>query len=242
MLLPKRDFLTHTKARPHKLLKQLRGIVIHWTANVSAGANAAANRSYFNQGFRSASAHYIVDDSNIIQCLPDQEVGYHCGDRPLGKYKPIGLGLMNGYKGTTPNYFTIGIEMCVNRDGNWLETYSNTIDLVARLYLKYQLNPGSIIRHFDVTGKQCPKPFLKPSAWEQFIQDVIIEIQTLTFHDCKIGIVTSKQLNIRPGVSNLSRLLGVLDEGETVLWTQESNGWGLIADGAWINLNFVNQI
>ena len=45
-------------------------IVIHDTDNRSAGADAIANRNYFaNHPNANASAHYIIDDSNIVQAL-----------------------------------------------------------------------------------------------------------------------------------------------------------------------------
>lgn len=241
MLLPQRLYLTHTKARPRLPLKALRGIVIHWTANESSGANALANRSYFNQGFRAASAHYIVDSGHIVQCLPDHEVAYHCGDRPLGRYKPIGLTLMNGFKSVTPNYFTIGVEMCVNRDGHWPSTYRHTCELVARLFLAHDLPNGSIYRHYDITGKLCPRPFLEQLSWQKFLDDVLLAIFNLKLEGYGTGKVTAKNLNIRPAPSDLSKVLGMLDQGDTVLWTTEKDGWGLIADGAWINLKFVNK-
>jgi len=242
MLLPQRRFLEPKKVRPRLPLKALRGIVIHWTANESRGANALANRSYFNQAFRAASAHYIVDDSNIVQCMPDLEVAYHCGDRPRGVYQAAGLKLMTGYSRTTPNFFTIGVEMCVNADGYWPSTYHHTVDLVARLFLAHQLPNGSIFRHRDITGKACPRPFLDALSWNKFLDDVQVEIISLTLERYRIGTVTAKNLNVRPGPGNFSKVLSVLDQGDRVLWTTELNGWGQIADNAWISLNFVKPL
>lgn len=73
--------------RPKIKLKKLKGIVIHWTANTGKGANAVANRNYFNTTKTAASAHYIVDDHSIVQCIPDGEVAWHVG---ASKYTATG--------------------------------------------------------------------------------------------------------------------------------------------------------
>ena len=56
-------------------------IVIHDTDNRAGTADAMANRDYFaNHPNANASAHYIVDDSNIVQALEDTWRGWHIGD------------------------------------------------------------------------------------------------------------------------------------------------------------------
>jgi N-acetylmuramoyl-L-alanine amidase len=105
MLPITQDLLTSKKNRPalrnsFYKIKKLKGIVIHWTANPHKGAGAKANRNYFNLGERYASAHYCVDDSKIIQCIPDDEVGYHVG---ANSYKPQGIKLMEN--NLTPQLF-----------------------------------------------------------------------------------------------------------------------------------------
>jgi len=150
--LRNRDFYT---------IRELKAIVLHWTANTHTGADAEANRNYFNTTQRKASAHFIVDDKSIIQCLPVDEVGYHVGDRNIKKkykqntYNDFGLQII-GDSRLTPNFYTIGIEMCANIDGNLKDTYLNTIDLVRWLRDKYGHNIP-LVRHYDVTGKPCPK-------------------------------------------------------------------------------------
>lgn len=62
--------LTNKSARPGKSIVP-KGVVIHWTANPKAGADAMANRHYFNKPTTVASAHFIVDDKQIVRCLPE---------------------------------------------------------------------------------------------------------------------------------------------------------------------------
>ena len=105
------SFITNRANRPFVNLPELKGIIIHWTSNTGKGANAAAHYNYFQNHDVQASAHYMVDDKNIFQIIPDEEVAYHVGSR---HYKPLGQSLMEG--GRSPYYFLIGIEMCVNPD------------------------------------------------------------------------------------------------------------------------------
>jgi N-acetylmuramoyl-L-alanine amidase CwlA len=154
--------LTNTN-RPKKKLKKLKKIIIHWTANKGKGANARANRNYFNNTTRACSAHYIVDEKEIVQCVPDNEVAYHVG---ANAYMPEGKKIIEGVY--SPNYFTIGIEICVNSDGDFNKTYQNTVDLVATLLKKHKLKIEDILTHNLITGKDCPKFMLKESELKKF--------------------------------------------------------------------------
>jgi len=144
-------------------IRELKAIVLHWTANLNKGANAKANRDYFNSTQRKASAHFIVDEKEVIQCLPLNEVAYHCGDRNhriLKKdvkkygYTKFGFSLLDE-KRLTPNFYTIGVEMCVNSDGDFKETLRRTVKLIR--YLKSIHGNVPLVRHYDITGKKCPK-------------------------------------------------------------------------------------
>lgn len=164
---PIQQMLLTNHNRPRKLLKKKKGIVVHWTANENAKANAKANRDYFNSTTRACSAHYIVDSETIIQCVPDDELAYHVG---ASKYTDAGNKIKEGAYG--PNFFLIGVEMCVNKDGVWSKTYENTVELVAHLLKKHNLSIIDLYRHYDITGKDCPKMMLNNLAWLMFKQDV----------------------------------------------------------------------
>ena len=137
--------------------------MIHWTANTNKGADAVANRNYFNTTNNWASTHYIVDDKQIIRCLPDDEIGYHMGS---SKYTRLADDIREGKY--SPNYFLLGIEMCVNKDGDWDKTYNATVELAAYLLRKHGLTVEDIYRHYDITGKDCPKMLLEEEAWSNF--------------------------------------------------------------------------
>lgn len=169
IIVYKEMFLTNN--RPYTKIIPL-GLVIHWTANTDIGANAVANRNYFqNHPQDQVSAHYVVDDINIIYCIPENEMAWHVGAKKYTnlKYKLFG--------NENPNKLLIGIEMCVNKDGNWKKTYQNTIKLVVDILKRYNWGIDKIYRHFDITGKDCPRMMTKffisgEEAWTKFKKDV----------------------------------------------------------------------
>jgi N-acetylmuramoyl-L-alanine amidase len=149
--------------RPKKKLLKMKGVVMHYTASYGKGADALAIRNYFNTTNRACSAHYAVDDHQIVQCIPDNEVAWHVGNKI---YTAIGEKLRD--KPYSPNYYLIGIEMCVNCDGDWNKTYANSVDLAAALLKKNKLGIGSLYRHYDITGKICPKMMIAEKDWLKF--------------------------------------------------------------------------
>ena len=144
--------LTNARSRPRTKINP-KGVVIHWTANERRGADALANRNYFNNPATEASAHYIVDDTKIIRCLPENEMGYHVGAKV---YTPMALAKLSTY----PNNCTIGIEMCVNVDGSFQVMYQRTVELTASILKRYGWGVEQLWRHYDITGKNCPAFFV----------------------------------------------------------------------------------
>lgn len=158
------DLLTINEySRPGTPLKKVKGVVIHYTGN--PGTTAAQNRSYFEGLAESketkASSHYIIGLSGeIVQCVPLDEIAYASNER---------------------NADTISIECCINNDAGKFndKTYDALVHLTAWLVGEYDLKISDIIRHYDVTGKICPKYFVEhESAWEDFKLDVEKYINT----------------------------------------------------------------
>jgi len=155
-----------------------KALVIHWTANDDTGADAVANRNYFNNSGVAVSSHYIVDDHQVVQCLPENEMAYHVG---ATSYKPQALKLLSSY----PNDCTIGIEMCVNEDGDFSKMYENAIMLASDILEDHKWDRDNLWRHYDVTGRHCPGFFVDDSTavrygfdsaakgWEKFKKDVL---------------------------------------------------------------------
>lgn len=134
----------------------IKYIVIHDTGNKRKGAGAIAHYKYFNGGNRNASAHYFVDDSNILETVEVSLASWHCGD---GK----------GRKGVT-NQNSIGIEICVNEDSDFNMAMLQAIELTRFLKDTYRIEKKNIIRHYDASGKICPASMSADSwsLWEEF--------------------------------------------------------------------------
>lgn len=173
----KKDFLTvNPYSRCGKKLRGVKGVVIHWTGN--PGTSAQANRNYFeslkdqtgNEGVRYASAHFVVGiDGEIIQCLPLDEWAYHVGAKKYVEGIQEKLGAI-------PNSCTIGIEMChPTWHGHFTNaTWEAAAELTAVLLKRFNLCPDKdVYRHYDITGKICPKWFVeRASEWRRFLCDV----------------------------------------------------------------------
>lgn len=138
---------------------KIEWIVVHDTANTRVGANAEAHYKYFNGGNRNASAHYFVDSEQILRLVKDEDTAWHCGDNQ--KYLNGGGTL----KGTVKNSNSIGIEICINSDGDYNKTIAKTQELIISLLKKYNLPLDRVIRHHDVSGKLCPGT-MKTNNWE----------------------------------------------------------------------------
>ena len=132
---------------------KIKYIVIHDTGNKRSGADANAHFNFFNGGDRQSSAHYFVDDKQILRVVKDSDKSWHCGD---------GRGL-NGI--TNDN--SIGIEMCINSDGDFNKTYLHTLKLTKYLMKKYNIPLENVVRHYDASRKICPNIW-KENNWEKW--------------------------------------------------------------------------
>ena len=139
--------------------RRIRYVTIHETANENPGANARAHDLYLHEAAREQelSWHYTVDDHEIYHHLPDNEVGYNAGDGHLG-----GEGNQKG----------IGVELCVNQDGDFEQTLKNGAVLTAWLLDAYDLSPSDVKKHQDFSGKLCPEILLESGRWEEFLEMV----------------------------------------------------------------------
>lgn len=139
----------------------IRFLVLHWTGNTSKGADADAHYRYLQHADRYGSAHYYVDDKQIIQCIGDSYVAWSVGDNQ---------GYGTALNGCT-NYNSISVEMCFNADGNFEKMYYNTVELFKEL--KRQYPNARACRHWDVSRKDCPHGFINGSEkWFKFLDDI----------------------------------------------------------------------
>ena len=147
----------------------VKGIVVHYTAN--NGGTALNHFNYFNNGANGvyASAHYFVDDSMIVQLIPDKEIAYHANEIGRSKVAKFqGLKSPNGYQGNA-NSATIGIELCLDKNGRITENTKRQAQLlISDLLAKYNLTVADVYRHYDITGKICPAPMIDNGIWNAF--------------------------------------------------------------------------
>lgn len=149
-------------SRPGTALSAVHGIVVHYTAN--PGTTAEQNRSYFQNlkdtGETYASSHFVIGiDGAIIQCVPCNEVAYASNER---------------------NEDTISIECCIpDETGKFSDaTYQSLVCLVTWLMGRYDLGTDAVIRHYDVTGKECPKYYVEnETEWFRFKEDLLSYIE-----------------------------------------------------------------
>lgn len=136
--------------------RRIQYITIHETANENVGADAKAHDLYLHKAAREQeiSWHYTVDDHEIYHHLPDNEVGYNAGD---------------GYLGGEGNQTGIGVELCINQDGDFEQTLKNGAILTAWLLDAYDLKPSDVRKHQDFSGKLCPETLLETGRWEEFL-------------------------------------------------------------------------
>ena len=146
-------------SRPGTALEKIDAVVIHYVGN--PGTTAQANRNYFaslssGEEGTYASSHFIVGlEGEVLQCIPLMEISYASNTR---------------------NSDTVAIEVChPDETGKFSPvTYDRLVELTAWLCREFRLDPErDVIRHYDVTGKICPKYFVEePAAWDQFRMDV----------------------------------------------------------------------
>ncbi|HDK7195086.1 TPA: amidase [Clostridium botulinum] len=189
-------------------------IVVHDTGNTGRGANANAHYNYFNGGDRQSSAHYFVDDNNIIQIIEDWNASWHCGDGG-GRYE-IG------------NHNSIGIEICINSDGNYNKAVSNAIELVKYKMKQYGIPVSRVVRHYDASRKNCPASMSSNgwAKWNWFKSQLGGNVSSPSPSPSKpTAVVTASALNVREKKSTSSKILGTLANGKSVEVYKVEGDW-----------------
>lgn len=132
---------------------KMKFIVVHDTGNSSSGADALAHYRYFDSAYRGASAHFFVDAHNVVELVDPHLVAWHCGD---GK----------GKKGIFNNN-SIGIEICINPESDFEMAKAQTLELIRFLMASYGISKTNVRRHFDASGKVCPRSMCE-NNWQEW--------------------------------------------------------------------------
>jgi len=147
------DMTVHENKNHYNGLNPKKYITIHQTGNTRKGANALAHGKLIANGY-SATWHYTVDDENIVKHFNEDIQCWHAGDK----------------KGNTQS---IGIELCINEDGNYIKTIENGVKLVKYLMEKYSIPITNVVQHNYWSGKDCPKQIREGRegiTWNKFIE------------------------------------------------------------------------
>lgn len=137
--------------------RKIKYLVMHYVGAVSTARN---NANYFKNTYRGASAHYFVDDNEIVQVVEDKDIAWHCGN--------------DVYYNGARNSNSLSIEMCCYRmeNGNLNITAGveeKAVELAKELMKKYNIPISNVVRHYDVTRKNCPAPFVSDQKrWDNF--------------------------------------------------------------------------
>ena len=191
LTIQKHSSTHNTSSCPNRTIKY---IVIHYTAGLKSHAGKGKDVcEMWSKSDRPGSADFVVDEGNIAwQYNPDlkNRKTWHCGGSLQGS------GSHDYYKICT-NANSIGIEMCSDKkkvtkhlyssDNDWYiteETWKSAVALAAMLLKRYGLPLSRMIRHADVTSKECPSFMVGKKknvmydnktgeqVWKEFKQDV----------------------------------------------------------------------
>lgn len=146
----------------------IKYIVIHY---VGATGGAKSNANYFYSVYRAASAHYFVghasENAAIWQIVRDEDIAWHAGTN--GAF----------YHPNARNSNSIGIELCCHKkaDGTWYfdkETVLAAAELTKELMAKYDVPKENVLRHYDITHKQCPAMWVDETRWENEFKSLLV--------------------------------------------------------------------
>lgn len=158
-------FLTEDgESRTGEKLDAVRDLAVHYVAN--PGTSATANRNYFEGPDSNSSSHFIVGlEGEVLALIPTDEKSCATNQR---------------------NSDTISIEVChPDESGAFSEaTYESLVRLLAYLCTEFDLTEENLIRHYDVTGKLCPRYYVEhPEAWDALKADVKEALAKGRLHD-----------------------------------------------------------
>lgn len=146
-------------------VKDIKYIVVHDTGNTREGANALNHYRYFNSGNQKASADFFIDSERVIQTNDYYKYyTWHCGD--------------GGPEAKINNRNSIGIEICINNDGDYNAAVQKSAELIRILMKELEIDADHVVRHYDASGKDCPMTmnnadwkYLKEKAENKKVKD-----------------------------------------------------------------------
>ena len=155
----------------------IKYIVIHYTGN--DGDTAANNAKYYAGNVVKTSAHYFIDEKEIVQSVDDLRVAWAVGGKKYPSCPQTGGGTLHG---RCLNANSISIELCDEKKNGvyapGAKTVAQALELTKALMKKYNIPASNVIRHFDVTGKLCPAYWSgreNAGKWEKEFKSRLVE-------------------------------------------------------------------
>ena len=175
------------KWRRRTSCERIEWIVVHYTGMVATQGDPDTASWAIARSKRAASTHYLVGDrddrADIVQILPVKYAAYHVGAKDNSKLIPC-------YNGNS-----IGVDLCECKldcssgsvsCNDWYftpQTLDNGARLIAYLAQEHGIPTDHIVRHYDVTHKRCPRPFVgtdinaytgqtHESSWREFVRTI----------------------------------------------------------------------
>ena len=144
-----------------------KSITVHSTANPNSTARNERDNLARVENTRQASFHLVVDQKECIECIPLNEVSWHAADGFYGE----------------GNRTSISLEIC--ESGDRVKTLDNASTILAQLVRKKGWTLDELKRHFDWSGKDCPRIFSANNwdGWEKFKNDVYNKLVYLQILD-----------------------------------------------------------
>lgn len=161
---PRQNLVAQSKHNikcPHDMTAEF--ITVHNTANDASAANEI---NYMITNNNQVSYHFAVDDKEVVQGLPINRNGWHCGDGVSG----------NG------NRKSIGVEICYSKSGGerYKKAETLTIKFIAQLLFERKWGVNKIKKHQDWSNKNCPHRILSEGRWTSFVNAIKSELDGLS--------------------------------------------------------------
>lgn len=209
-------------------LSSVKYIVIHYTGN--KGDTAIANANYFkNSNTRSAGAHFFVDrKGTIVQSVPLNRVAWSVG----GFFTQSG-GAGSYYKKCT-NFNSVSIELCDVADKDPSAAQIKAVkSLVAQIRKKCP-NARTIIRHWDVNGKECPARMAgKGNAkWPAFLAEIsggAVKTSSKAGSSKTAKVIAKSGLNMRQKARVTANVITAIPYGTKVTVKKTGATWAKIS-------------
>lgn len=156
-------------------------ITIHSTANLRSSALDERNWLVNTSNTRKASWHVAVDEHMAVEAIPLNEIAYHAG---------------------SGNGISFSIEIC--ESGNREKTVQNAVKLVAKLLKERNWGVNKLKRHYDWSGKVCPRIFADNNwaGWEAFKMAVEKEIYSNQVKLCVDGVECTMEGFLKDGLNH----------------------------------------